>query len=57
MQVWATLAVAVSSVLAYIATRFYASRRELRTLQKAGLVSGDPHHNKSPKRSSQYMHP
>ncbi|ROW01345.1 hypothetical protein VMCG_05886 [Cytospora schulzeri] len=43
MELWATLAVTVASAVAYIATRFYASRRELRKLQDANLPMPEVH--------------
>ncbi|ROW09338.1 hypothetical protein VPNG_05788 [Cytospora leucostoma] len=40
-QSWATVGVAVISALVYLATRFYASRKELRNLQRENLPMPD----------------
>lgn len=44
-QSWAAVGVAVVSALAYLAIRFYASRKELRELQQETLVSSTQVHS------------
>lgn len=39
MALWMTIAAAVAAALAYFTVRFLDSRRELRMLQRMGLVS------------------
>lgn len=39
MRLWTTVAVALLTGLIYMTTRFHASRKEFRKLQRANLVS------------------